>query len=129
MDMRTLLDVMSKLRKGKLEDFADRVPTGNDRVGVAIFTIRPEFDAAWQKLVKSSARRTGKRCSNELRKRPRRQRFPGSVGPQDTEHDEDGDGTVTVESFVAVQAKLEFKSKGSSLGKTEFTVKLGPDGA
>jgi peptidoglycan hydrolase-like protein with peptidoglycan-binding domain len=131
MEMRTLLDVMSKLKeKGKLEDFADRVPTGHDRVGVAIFTIRPEFDVAWQKLVKKLSEEDRKAV---LERTPKNVRaaigFPDPVGPQDTEHDEDGDGTITVESFVAVQAKLEFKSKGSSLGKTEFTVKLAPDGS
>lgn len=133
-DMRTLLDVMTKLKQaGKLEDFADRVTTGNDRVGVAIFTIRPEFDAAWSKLVAKLNDADRKAVLERTPPGVRKANFPDEKvkGKKDGEEEEEG-GVVTIEpggiTYQSVEAKLTFKSKlTGELGSTEFSVKIGPD--
>ncbi len=129
MEMRALLDVMDRLKRaGKLEDFADRTTTGNQRIGVAILTIRPEFDALWRKLVaglneadrKAVLERTPKSVQVSSGFAPK-----GGGGPE-----EDPGGTVEVDvAGVAVKAKIEFNSKAfGALGHGEVAIKLGADG-
>jgi hypothetical protein len=132
MDMRALLDVLGRLSKaGKLEDLADRVPSENTRIGVAILTVRKDFDAQWQGLV---AKLGDDDRAAVLACAPADVKLgPGDAGSRTADSGEpvvDTDAVVAVGPDGAeVQAKLTFHSSlAGDLGETEFTVHIGPNG-
>lgn len=129
MDMRALLDVMQHLKRaGKL----DELPSGNQRVGVAMLTIRADFNAAWRKLVAALNEADRKAV---LERTPKNVQVDAGLAPApakekgDGEGDDGGGSASISPAGVDVQAKLEFQSKAFGfLGKAEFSLKLGADG-
>lgn len=134
MDMKKLLDLMARLKKsGKLEDFADRVTGDNQRIGVAILTMRPDFDAQWQGLVAKLNDQDRKAVLERVPpgvKLPTVQATSGPARSGKSEPAVDTDAVLAVGPDGAeVQAKLTFHSSlAGNLGETEFTVHVGPNG-
>ncbi len=131
LDMRSLLDAMGLLKRaGKLEAFADRTTSGHQRVGVAILTVRPEFDALWRRLV------AGLNAADRaavLERTPKNVKVDAGVEPAPPKsggEEEEGGGSISIGPEEAtVTAKMTFESKSlGSLGSTVFAVTLGPEG-
>jgi hypothetical protein len=129
MDMRTLLNVLTKLYKaGTLEDVAGLtdIPV---RVGVAILTVRGDFDATWRKMIVPKLPKEDQQAI--LERTPADVKNETGLDPTKSEKgDDDPDGVIAVGLDGAeVQAKLTWKSPlAGSLGETEFTVHVGPGG-
>jgi hypothetical protein len=129
MDMRTLLNVIAKLKQaGTLENIAG-LPTADipDRVGIAILTVNQDFPDLWNKIFK----KLGKPDQEAIL-----ERTPDDIKsyysldkPAKPGEDDDSRPIVVGLDGVEVQAKLTFKSSlAGSLGETEFTVHIGAGG-
>ncbi len=137
LDMRTLLDVMEQLkRRGRLDDFADRIEGDHDRLGVAILTIQPERDTLWRKLL---ANLDQEDRAAVLERVPEAEKAAKGLGGSSSGPAKgggsgggghSGGGSATVDAKgLQVQAKLVFQSKFTGpFRHPEFTLTLGPDG-
>ncbi len=135
LDMRTLLDVMEQLkRRGRLDDFADRIEGDHDRLGVAILTIQPERDTLWRKLL---ANLDQEDRAAVLERVPEDEKAAKGLGGSSAGPSKGGSGggghsggSATVDAKgLKVQAKLVFDSKLTGpIRVPEFTLTLGPDG-
>jgi hypothetical protein len=132
MDMRTLLTVVAKLDKGDaIEALAGQaeVPVP-DRVGIAILTVRGDFDNTWRKLFptmdKDDQAAILERTPDDIKQDMK----PVPTKKKKDDDDDDGGGLASVgPDGVEMQAKISWKSPlVGSLGETEFTVHVGPGG-
>ncbi len=133
MSMEEILDVMTRLKNaGKLDDFQNRLPSGNPRVAVAMLTVKPDFKSTWKGLV-TQLNEADKKAV--LARTPNDVRIDNGFGPEAADpaskakDDEEQDGQVTIENVFTVQGKLTFNSKAfGPLGNGEATVKLSKEG-
>ncbi len=136
MDMKPLLDVMQALNKaGKLDDFADHVPTEKKRIGAAILTIQQKLDVLWEQLVSKFNEDDRNAILARVPADVRKRFGKGATSPSGG-NSKDKDPTVEPGGVIAVgpdgaevQAKLTFHSDlAANLGETEFTIHIGPNG-
>jgi hypothetical protein len=131
MDMRSLLNALTKLNQaGTLDEFAD-LPDLPDRVGAAILTVRGDFGESWRQVL------------NKLSKADRQailERTPADVRSKvekpEKDDDDDDDGPIEVgvdgpplKGSAGMQAQLKFHSSlAGDLGETTVAVHIGPGG-
>jgi hypothetical protein len=124
LDMRTLLNVLDQLNKaGTLEKMTVELP---DRVTVAALTVEQRFGSDWRSRL--DALSADDRAAIRARTPADVIQEVGLDKPKKPGDEEDRPIVVGLEG-VEMEAKLTFKSKEiGSLGETEFTVHVGPDG-
>jgi hypothetical protein len=129
MNMRALLAVMAKLEKvGTLEDVAGQLDIP-DRVGIAILTVRGDFDNTWRKLFPTLSQDDQAAILERTPDDVKKDTKPIATKSA-KDDDDDGGGVIGIGLDGAeVQAKITWKSPlATGLGETEFTVHVGPGG-